>query len=127
MKALIFTGLLFISLCLNAQESQMEWTDARFVLNSFKPDLVPFDSEKRIFINETVYVEEEFERTHKPGKMYSETQSNIAGVAAYGIVCGLFFLMGKGIESAVAPKEKYRRVDKNDLDDEENRGKGIRR
>ena len=127
MRSLFSFGLLFIACFAIAQEPDLNWTDARFVKSAFNPELVPFDSEKRLFVTETIYTEEDFERTHKPGKMYSETRSNIAGVAAYGIARGLIFLMGKGIETAVTPKEKHRRVDKNDLDDEGILGKGIKR
>lgn len=130
MKSQWLTILMLLSAWTFAQEKPVEvnpdWLDTRFVKSSFDYELIPFDSEKRLFVSETVYTELDFERKYVWGKgKTSSAGSKLAGLAAYGLVRGLLFVVDKGLEEALEPKEKAHVIPE---EAEENpRGKGIRR
>lgn len=127
MKKLLSIGLVVLGCFVLAQNLQInkENIKSEIAILQYNPDFVPFDTENRIFYKSTIYQENEFERTYEWGKNHVSTAKNMGNAAAFGLLRGSFFVLGKIIECALTPKEKVHYAAQNS--DDKNRKKGIRR
>lgn len=79
--------------------------NAAFLLHQYE-DFIQFDPNKRVFDQETVYVESDFERTYKSktSQHRIDAESGVAQAGAYVVAKSTLFLFRKGLEALLTPK-----------------------